>query len=578
MQIEKFEIEFLDDLKNNDKKSCIKKLDENKNFLQISLGEKASYETIKHFIDGINNIIVVTTKKFSLFEKIFKHEALARVFRVWKDSDVLVKACKEKNKDACKWLLSMNVKMDTQDEDGMTALMYAVKDDKLDFVVEELINNKDSLNLNLVDKNGENAVFHALCNPKATVELFNELLWRGNINVNQVNKNGDTALLYCCKNEIYEPIRFLVSKLDINVNIKDDRGKTAAMYLAEKSRGSEFKKIMYRNCDFSYISKTGESVLSIAFYNIYSIYAPKEENDNKQTWYIQNNLRIMYSLMSTNCNFNIPLDEDGNTLIMILILVNDFNTLSFLLSSDENNKIDLSVKNNYGENASSLCVKQNNYTKFYRLKKHSTFDFGYVDPNNNNTMLMLAAMSKPEFIQELIEFDVNTINEANVVGENALILGVKANQLLSVTTLLKHHINVNHQDIQGNTALHYAVEQKDVNIISELMKYQADANLKNREGKSAFDIAHEIGDKTILNAIREPSSVVESNEPVKDHEPSTRYEEVIGYLRPNIRNYHTDFKMTNSFSRAESIVINEMKSAVRLELPMISWEYRKFFK
>ena len=76
MQIEKFEIGFLDDLKNNDKKSCIKKLDENKNHLQTSLGEKASYETIRHFVDGINNIIVVTTEKFSLFEKIFKHEAL----------------------------------------------------------------------------------------------------------------------------------------------------------------------------------------------------------------------------------------------------------------------------------------------------------------------------------------------------------------------------------------------------------------------------------------------------------------------------------------------------------------------
>ena len=48
-------------------------------------------------------------------------------------------------------------------------------------------------------------------------------------------------------------------------------------------------------------------------------------------------------------------------------------------------------------------------------------------------MLMLAAMNKPEYIQEIIEFDINTINEANVVGENALILGVKANQLLLVT-------------------------------------------------------------------------------------------------------------------------------------------------
>jgi len=78
MQFENFEIKFLDDLKDNNK-SCIKKLDDNKSLIQTSLGEEASYETIKHFIDGINNIIVVTKKKFSLFEKIFQHEALSSI-------------------------------------------------------------------------------------------------------------------------------------------------------------------------------------------------------------------------------------------------------------------------------------------------------------------------------------------------------------------------------------------------------------------------------------------------------------------------------------------------------------------
>jgi len=67
-----------------------------------------------------------------------------------------------------------------------------------------------------------------------------------------VNKNRDTALLYCCKNEIYKPIQSLISICDINVNIKEDRGRTAATYLAEKSRDAELKKIMYKSCDFSY--------------------------------------------------------------------------------------------------------------------------------------------------------------------------------------------------------------------------------------------------------------------------------------------------------------------------------------
>jgi len=99
-------------------------------------------------------------------------------------------------------------------------------------------------------------------------------------------------------------------------------------------------------------------------------------------------------------------------------------------------------------------------------------------------------------------------------------------------------------------------------MISELIKYKADTNLKNREGKSAFGLAHELEDKVVLNALREPSSVAESNESEKEHEPSTRYEEVIGYLRPDIRNYHTDFKLTKSFQTVANIVINNIKSVI----------------
>jgi len=84
-------------------------------------------------------------------------------------------------------------------------------------------------------------------------------------------------------------------------------------------------------------------------------------------------------------------------------------------------------------------------------------------------------------------------------------------------------------------------------MISELIKYKADTNLKNREGKSAFGLAHELEDKTIINAIRKPFLVIESNEFEKEYEPSTWYEKMIGYLRSDIRNYYTDFKLTKSF-------------------------------
>jgi len=86
--------------------------------------------------------------------------------------------------------------------------------------------------------------------------------------------------------------------------------------------------------------------------------------------------------------------------------------------------------------------------------------------------------------------------------------------------------------------------------------------LKIERENPLLDVAHEIGDKIILNAIREPSSMAESNEPVKGHEPSTRYEEAVSYLRPNIRNYHTYFRKNEFFQKKSKVVIDNFNSEI----------------
>jgi len=559
MNFEKFEKDFLSELKNNNK-NCLKKINENENIIKMNLGEHANHETVNRFVEELNNAIIIQ-KKFSLFEKVLKHSSFKRIYQSWKNSNILIKVCQIGNKDACKWILNLDINPRVQDENGRTALMYAVENKSLISIVRKLITNSDCLEI--LDNNGNNVLFYALHN----IEVLNELL-RTKINVNHLNKNNETVLLYCCKHDIIEAINSLTVNKDINVNITDDDNKTPAMYLAEYGRYAEMKSLSIRNCNYDYINKKGESILSIVLNKLYN---PNEDI----TVMASNYIRIITTLVQLNCNFNIPVDKDGNTPIMIFMLVNDFDTFCYILTYHKN--IDLTVKNYYGESACSLGLKLKNGIFFNRLLKYPTFDLNYIDPVYNNTLLMLTSLTKPELIKEIIEDNVNIVNEVNKRNENALILATKANQIQSVDNLLKYStINVNQQDDFGNTSLYYAVDLKNLTILHLLLSHQADPNIKNSDGKSALNLAHEIGDKTILNILSDPSTFSENGlKEENSNEPCIKYEEINEYLKPNIKYYNEDYRLTNSIINSMRRVYNNIKANLNYEnvRPNISKHY-----
>ncbi|KAL6621070.1 ankyrin [Neocallimastix sp. 'constans'] len=351
MEFEEFTTEFITSLKTNNK-NCLKLIEGHKTLVQANLVENATPENINKYVEEINKALLQTKRKFSVFEKILKYETFSKVLAEWKNSDVLVKACKNEKKDVIKWLLTMDINTTIQDEDGMTALMYAVKNPHLIIAVKLLSFRSDDLNL--VDKNGENAVFHALKNLSALKELL-----RTKIDVNQLNKNNETALLYCCKNDIFEPIKYLINRKDLNVNVADNDERTPAMYLAEKGKNSELRSLETLHCNYDFVNSKNESVLSLV---INKMYNPTEKCS---TELYSEYLRIIVSLVHFNCNFNLPVDEDGNTAIMVFMLIPDFLTLQYVIKKVDD--IDFTIQNKYGESASSLSKKLGNQHDVLKL-------------------------------------------------------------------------------------------------------------------------------------------------------------------------------------------------------------------
>jgi len=232
MNFENFETDLLIDIKKKNKK-CLKNIDKNAELIKANLGEEGDPEKINKFVKQLN-IVIFQIKKYKLVEAILRNPLFSKVYEVFRNSDILIEACKNKKVDAVKWLSTMNINPCVQDEDGMTALMYAVKNYySLNFVVKQLITNEKCLHA--TDKNGDNVLYHALCDNNAILELI-----KTDINVNYICSSGEPLFMYCCKNDIFTPISALTSSEKLNVNIVDEEGKTPAMILAEKEEMPNF--------------------------------------------------------------------------------------------------------------------------------------------------------------------------------------------------------------------------------------------------------------------------------------------------------------------------------------------------
>jgi len=523
----------------------LKLISDNETLINTYLGRAGRQITVELLVTEINYIISLqkNQSKLGLIEQVLKHDLFTRVLASFRASTVLVDSCRDEKKDVIKWLLTMDINSSVKDEFGMTALMYAVEKPNLLFIVKHFVTINDTRCLNIKDNNGETALFHSLYNKNALTELL-----KSDIDVNQVNNNNETILLYCCKYDIYEPIPLIANTQRVDGNIIDNEEKTAVMYLSEKGRNTEIP-CLYKYSNFDYINKKNESILSLVIKNMYSI----KNSSDPNTFCKYSGIITM--LNNFGCNLNIPIDDDENTALMVFMIKPDYHALNYMLKGGNN--VDLSIKNRYGENASSLFFKCVNDSSLYPyIINNRTFDFEYIDNNNKISMVMLGALIQSQLLNSVLEYNVNLINEVNNRNENALIIAVKSSHSEAVAKLLECGINVNQQDYIGNTALYYAIDLKNFNYVKLLMDNHADINIRNIEGKSPLNYAHELGEKTIINILNNPESVdKEAIFPTEKNSAYLRYkQEMDEYLYPCIQNNYSKIKISDAVERMEKVI------------------------
>jgi len=558
MDYKTFETEFLLLLKKRDLK-CISLIDENKRVIESNLGYHSDPKTLDKFVDQLGNIVIDIKNKllkmknnFELIENVLNHPAFGKVREVFVNSNVLIKAVKNENKDAANWLITrMNINPKVQDENGMTALMIAAQKN-FQFVVKPFLKNLECLDME--DSAGNNVLFYsvgckqfianeAISNNTYPIELINS-----GIDINHINHDGETALIYCIKKGYFKPIQHLIRNYNLDVNVVDNSGKTAAMYLVEKGNYFDFLSLHRKDCNYDYINIYNyQSVFSILLDKMYGM-----QLDSNTIKYYKPFIQIFTILVSYQGNFNIDVDADENTAFMVILGMKDLKSAT--LCAKHLRCLDLSVKNKYGENATSLCFKFGYEDILNIIKDNPTFNYYYRDSVNQNTLLIYSVINDSIFMNELLEYDPNIVNEVNSKSENALIVAIKMNKEKAVETLLSYGINVDQQDDQGNTALHYAIEMENPKLVQMIMKKNPKMDLKNDKNKTAMMLAEEIGNKNVLQVLSNPTVVVTTSN-TGNQEVIIKYRaEMQTYIIPYINNNYPNYQCTKEMEKIKNEV------------------------
>jgi len=509
MDFKIFEEKLLNGLEKHKCRKCIKIIDNNETLIKNNFDNDKNSKILNEFIEKFNNIIINISnnrseKYYKIFEIILNHKFFANVLSEFRNSTIFVKACKKKKVELIKWLLTMKINYCVKDEYERTALMYLSRIPILFFAVKKILKDKNTPELlECTDNQGKTAIYYAAANPRAATEIM-----KAGCNLDHKDNDGNTVLNYCCKNEIFLSfISILCNNNNKSINELNNEGKNAMIYLTEQGNAWELKHLSKRPIDINFRNENNEGAVTTL---IKQIYQPDQKRH--PNFYIPYYV-TMRTLVDRGFDFNIAIDDEGNTPLMFFIMIEDFCTVYYMLKYCKN--LDLSLQNKNGDDAFSLCLRHNNdyLTEFFF--KNESLNLKYHDQFDNNVLIYFIISNNNKMVRLALHRNNNLINQVNVKKETPIIIATKLGRTEIVKTLARLNANVNHQDYLGNTALYYAVDLRYSYLISILIYYNADPHLKNNRGKSAWDLVNTLPkNESLLKAFSQPSelsSVVKQN-------------------------------------------------------------------
>ncbi|OUM66889.1 hypothetical protein PIROE2DRAFT_5749, partial [Piromyces sp. E2] len=191
--------------------------------------------------------------------------------------------------------------------------------------------------------------------------------YKDKFDFNALNNRNENLILYCSRNRKISSARAidflnLLYKYNNNgINFENDNGKTAAMYLAEGFRYRELYYFVKKfKVDPNFKSKLGNTLTSVFIKKYYQIYMNRiieKEGFCLNNQLFKKAIATLDCLCNIGCDVNVPIDEDGTTMLMICSKLHDDVSYKHLVSKGAK-EIELVVQNN-GVDYSDSHVRDN---------------------------------------------------------------------------------------------------------------------------------------------------------------------------------------------------------------------------
>lgn len=326
--------------------------------------------------------------------------------------------------EAVKKLIKKHISINTSDNYGKTALMYAAERGQID-VVAALIN--EGALLNSADNYGDTALINAVKN--GHIDIVRVLL-EYNADVNLANNKCCTPLI-CATKEGYSDISKLLIEHGANIDAVDTYHKNALDYARKNGNANIVRILISTRKSINERDKNGKTTLMLA--------AEMGLVD------------VINEIIEQHVNINAA-DRNGNTALMNAAENGRIDAMIALINAGA----DVNVKTKRGLtalmkaslNAASILIENG-------------ANINAVD-NEGKTALIKATQKwgTVPILKKLIEAgaDVNAVDNE---GKTALINAAWRGELSNVKMLIEAGADANFTDKFGKTALDYALEKKD---------------------------------------------------------------------------------------------------------------------